>query len=249
MNDVVSINGLWFSYDKEIILQDINLRLQPSTFLGIIGPNGAGKTTLIKAILGLLKPTRGTVQVFGRAPLGAAERIGYIPQHSTQDAAFPITVLDVVLMGRLSAKKIGRPYTNEDAAEALRALATVEMAQFKNRPMAELSGGQQQRIFLARALASNPGLLILDEPLSNIDICLEFAFYELLKKLKEKMAVILISHDIGVVSHHVDKIACLNRQMVYHEDKEQALKSLEHVYGCPVDIIAHGVPHRILKDH
>jgi zinc transport system ATP-binding protein len=249
LSAVVSIENLWFAYDKEIALQDINLRLEPATFLGIIGPNGAGKTTLIKIVLGLLKPTRGQVRVFDSLPTRNGERIGYVPQHSLQDMAFPITTLEVVLMGRLSGKKIGRSYTKEDVNAALRALETVEMLELKSKQISELSGGQKQRVLLARALSSNPGLLILDEPLSGIDICLEFAFYELLKKLKEKMAIILISHDIGVVSQHVDKIACLNKQLVYHDDKEEVLKNLERVYGCPVDIIAHGVPHRILKDH
>lgn len=249
MSNVIQIENLSFSYERATILEDINLFVKKKTFLGIIGPNGAGKTTLMKIILGLLNPTQGTVKVFGKHPHEVSERIGYVPQHSLYDITFPITVFEVVLMSRLSNEKLCKRYTREDIEAASKALDTVEMCEFKNRQIGALSGGQRQRVFLARALASDPGLLILDEPLSGIDICLEFEFYELLKDLKEKMVIILISHDIGVMSHVVDEIACLNKRIFCHGDKEAALKNLDKVYGCPVDIIAHGVPHRVLREH
>ncbi len=249
MSKAVHVENLWFFYGQESILENINLSVEENTFLGIIGPNGAGKTTLMRTILGLLKPTMGSVRVFDEDPHAVRERIGYMPQHSLYDVRFPITVIDVVLMGRLSRKRLLRRYTNEDTQAALKALETVGMREFTNRQIGTLSGGQRQRVLLARALTGDPGLLMLDEPLTGIDICLEFEFYELLDRLKKKMTIILISHDVGVVSHHVDKIACLNKRIFCHDDKETALKDLDRVYGCPVDIIAHGVPHRVLREH
>lgn len=249
MSEVIRIENLWFSYDKTVILEGINFLLRENTFVGLIGPNGAGKTTLMKIVLGLLKPARGTIRVFGSKPWEASERVGYVPQHSLHDVTFPITVFEIVLMSRLSNKRLLRRYASEDYEAASKALKTVEMYEFRNRQIGALSTGQRQRVLLARALASNPGLLILDEPLTGIDICLEFEFYELLKKLKEKMSILLISHDIGVMSSVVDEIACLNKRIFCHGDKEKALKNLDKVYGCPVDIIAHGVPHRVLREH
>lgn len=249
MSDVVKIDNVWFSYDDTTVLEDVSLSVSAHTFLGILGPNGAGKTTLVKLVLGLLEPTRGTVRVFGRDPHEVGEHIGYVPQHSLYDITFPITVLEVVLMGRLSGRGLMRRYGGKDIQAALKALDTVEMGEFKDRQIGALSTGQRQRVLLARALMGSPGLLILDEPLTGIDICLEFEIYELLKRLKHDMAIILISHDVGVVSQHVDSIACLNKRIFCHDDKESALKNLERVYGCPVDIIAHGVPHRVLRKH
>lgn len=249
MNKIIELKNLCFTYEREIILEDINLSIPENTFLGIIGPNGAGKTTLIKIILGLLTPTTGTISVFGKSPLLCGEQIGYVPQHSFSDLSFPITVFEVVLMGRMSKKKLLHRYTKEDRQIALNALDIVGMKEFQNRQIKTLSGGQRQRVLLARALAGTPQLLILDEPLSGIDISLEFQFYELLKSLKEKMTIILISHDIGVMSQHVDNVVCLNKHLFCHDDKETALKNLDKIYGCPVDIIAHGTPHRVLKEH
>ncbi len=249
MNDVVNLENLWFSYEYGTVLEDVTLYLKEKTFLGIIGPNGAGKTTLIRLIMGLLKPTAGSVKVFGNDPLRVSDRIGYVPQHSPYDITFPITTLEVVLMSRLSTRRLVRGYRREDTVAALNALEIVKMTEYRGRQIGSLSTGQRQRVLLARAIATDPGLLILDEPLAGVDVCLEFEFYSLLNDLKGKMSIILVSHDIGVVSHHVDEIACLNRRLFYHGAKEAAMAGLDKVYGCPVDVIAHGVPHRVLRDH
>ncbi|MFH1380100.1 MAG: metal ABC transporter ATP-binding protein [bacterium] len=249
MNNCIEIKNLSFAYHKELILNDITVSIPQNTIIGLIGPNGAGKTTLAKIIIGLFKPTKGSIQVLGSSPQEARGQIGYAPQYFSHERDFPITVGDVVLMGRLSAKKLLHRFTKEDHAATHAALTQVNMSSYKDHNIAVLSGGQKQRVLLARALVCNPKLLILDEPLTGIDICLEFEFYELLKILKQTRTIILISHDIGVISQHVDNIICLNKTIFCHDDKETALKNLDKIYGCPVDIVAHGVPHRILKDH
>jgi zinc transport system ATP-binding protein len=249
MSNVVRLENLWFSYRQGTAIEDVSLALPERTFLGVIGPNGAGKTTLIRLIMGLIKPTSGSVAVFDRDPETVSERIGYVPQHPPYDITFPITTLDVVLMSRLSKRSFFGGYRTDEIGAALDALRTVKMEEYRGRQIGSLSTGQRQRVLLARAIATDPGLLILDEPLSGVDVCLEFEFYDLLNHLKEKMSIILVSHDIGVVSHHVDEIACLNRRLYYHGAKEAAMASLDKVYGCPVDVIAHGVPHRVLREH
>ena len=246
---VVEIDRVSFSYGRETVLEEINLTLADNILLGIIGPNGAGKTTLIKLIAGLLQPDRGEVRVFGKPPGKAGSLIGYVPQRSAFDLAFPVTVLEVVRMGRLSRDRLLKSFNSDDTRAALRALGLAGLEGMEKRRIGELSAGQRQRAMLARALAGEPRLLILDEPLSGVDIGLEQGFYDLLLRLRETMAIILISHDVGVVARSVDRIACLNRRLYYHDDKAEALKSLDKVYGCPVDIIAHGVPHRVFGEH
>lgn len=249
MNNIIEIKNLYFLYKQATILENISLTIEHNSFVGIIGPNGGGKTTLVRIITGLINPTKGSVEVFGMKASLAGERIGYVPQHSFSDLSFPVTVYEVVLMGRLSKKKLCRWFNKEDRDAAEEALDVVGMTGFKHESIAALSGGQKQRVFLARAFAGDPQLLILDEPLAGIDICLEFEFYDHLKKLKQKMTIILISHDIGVMTQQVDRIICLNKHVFCHDTKEEALKNLDKVYGCPVDIIAHGAPHRVLKEH
>ena len=249
MQKTIEIKNLWFSYGSEIILEDISASFEENSLIGIIGPNGAGKTTLMRLILGTLLPTKGEISVLGKAPLQSGDSIGYVPQHSSYDLSFPITVLEVVLMGLLGKNKVFKRFSHTDIQNSLEMLKKVEMQQHQDKPISSLSGGQWQRTLMARALVGNPKLLILDEPLTGVDICLEFEFYELLKQLKENMTVMLVSHDVGVISRHVDKIACLNKKLFFHTDKEETLKNLDRIYGCPVDIIAHGAPHRVLGHH
>lgn len=218
-------------------------------FLGIIGPNGGGKTTLLKVILGLINPSRGSVTVLGDSPERSRRYIGYVPQISQFDREFPVTVLDVVLMGRLGRKGILRRYSEEDKRVAYEVLESVEMLELKDNQIGKLSGGQLQRVLLARALASDPKILLLDEPTASIDEPTKTELYELLKNLNRKVTIVLVSHDIGVISSHVDKIACINRKLFYHGSKEIEAEIIEKTYQCPVDLIAHGVPHRVLRKH
>jgi zinc transport system ATP-binding protein len=248
-NFVIEIKNVYVRYKDFDVLEDINLNVKENDFLGIIGPNGGGKTTLLKTILGIIKPYKGEIKILGEEPQNARKFIGYVPQYVFFDMKFPITVWEVVLMGRLGRDKYFKKFTREDMEIAEMSLKYVEMEKSKDKKIGELSGGERQRVFVARALASQPKILLLDEPMANVDSPREKEFYELLKKLKEKLTIILVSHDIGIISAYVDKIACLNRKIYYHDSKEILLQDLSAVYGCPVDIIAHGLPHRVLKEH
>jgi zinc transport system ATP-binding protein len=201
-------------------------------------------------ILGLIKPDRGKVTVMGQSPERGRKYIGYIAQSNLFDHNFPITVFDVVLMGRYSKSGMLRRYDEQDRKAALEALERVEMLDYRDRQVGKLSGGEQQRVFIARALATNPRLLLLDEPTASIDPTMQAEFYELLDRLKETMAIVLVSHDISAVSVYVNQVACLNRQLFYHGSKEVSADELEKSYHCPIQLIAHGtVPHRILREH
>lgn len=250
MAEVARLEDVWVSYGDIPALEGVSLAVDDGDFLGIIGPNGGGKTTLLKVILGLTRPSRGTVTVLGKPPLESRTRLGYVAQKALFDRDFPLSVGEVVLMGRYSQVGLFRGYSAEDRRIAREALATVHMVEYEKRQIGQLSGGQQQRVFIARALATNPKLILLDEPMESIDPAMQAEFYELLQQLRQRMAIILVSHDISAVSVYVDKIACLNRQCFYHGSKEISPEVLEATYKCPVQLIAHGaVPHRVLKEH
>ncbi|MCK4614918.1 MAG: ABC transporter ATP-binding protein, partial [Thermoplasmata archaeon] len=231
------------------ILKDITLSVEENEFLGIIGPNGGGKTTLLKVILGILKPRKGTVRVFGLPPTQAHHLIGYVPQYLSFDRQFPISVWDVVLMGRLGKLGFKPFYTTRDKEAAMEALNQVEMGEFGDKQLSQLSGGQQQRVLIARALCTNPKIILLDEPMASVDKKMETSIYEFLRELNKAITIILVTHDIGVLSTYVKKIGCLNKYLIYHESKELTKEMLEAAYECPVDLIAHGVPHRVLSHH
>lgn len=246
---VIELKDVWVHYEGMPILEGVDLVVEPHDFLGIIGPNGGGKSTLLKVILGLIKPSKGVVKVLGDTPKKARKYIGYLPQYSLIDMEFPMSVWDVVLTGRLGHTGLLKRYSEDDKKAAYDALEEVDMLEYKDRQIGKLSGGQRQRVFIARALAGEPKLLLLDEPTTGIDSIMKEEFYELLNKLKAKMAIVMVSHDISAVSVYVDKIACLNHRLFYHHSKELEAGDLEAAYQCPVELIAHGVPHRVLKKH
>ncbi len=245
----VSIEDLQVRLDGRTVLEEVFLEVEVGDFLGLIGPNGGGKTTLLKAILGLIKPSRGRVLVFGMNPEAARTRVGYLPQKSLFDQKFPVSSVEVVMMGRYGRKGLFGRYCAEDKDAALAALAAVGMEEHADREIGALSGGQQQRIFVARALVSEPDLLLLDEPATGIDSSRQREFYELLRDLNEEMTIIMVSHDISAVSTYVKKIACVNRKLYYHGSKELFAEEIEEAYQCPVEMIAHGIPHRVLREH
>ncbi|OIP27095.1 MAG: ABC transporter [Chloroflexi bacterium CG_4_9_14_3_um_filter_45_9] len=247
--EIIKLEDVWVYYDGVLALEAVSLSIKQQDFLGIIGPNGGGKTTLLKVILGLLKPNRGKVTLLGNPPEKTRKFIGYVPQHSLFERDFPISVWEVVLTGRSGQRGMFRQYVREDKELAHEVLKEVGMIDFKDRQIGKLSGGEQQRIFIARALVTEPKILLLDEPTASVDTSMQAEFYDILERLKQRMAIVLVSHDIGAVSTCVNKIACLNRRLFYHGSKEISPEELEAVYQCPVDLIAHGIPHRVLREH
>ena len=243
----IQLRDVSYSYGQTPVLESVNLRLDDGDFLGIIGPNAGGKTTLLKIVLGLLKPDSGTVSVFGRSPAENRGVIGYVPQYARFDASFPISVLDTVRMGRLGISR--RERSRESRAAALAVLERVDLGGMAGEQIGQLSGGQLQRVLIARALASEPRILLLDEPTASVDTRIGRSVYELLERLSEQMTIVLVSHDIGVISRYVKTIACLNVRLHYHHSRELTDEMVEVAYGCPVDLVAHGHPHRVLPSH
>ncbi len=243
----VEINHLSIKYNEQLVLRDINLCIEEKDFIAIIGPNGGGKTTLLKVILGILTPDTGEVKVFGREPKKSRDVIGYLPQKLVFDPNFPISVFETVLTGRYHG--LFKGYSKDDHDAVVTALKEVEMRDMKDRQISKLSGGQMQRVFIARAIVRDPKLLIMDEPMASIDPDMQRTFYDLMSKLKDKMTIVLVSHDVGAVSTHVDKIACLNQGLYYHGPVEDSANGLEEIYHCPIELISHGIPHRVLKEH
>lgn len=246
---VIDIKGVYFSYGKHWVLEDINFQVNEGDFIGIIGPNGGGKTTLIKVILGLVKPQKGQVFIRGYPVEKGRKFIGYVPQAIEFDRAFPISVQDVVRMGRLSQNRILKPYNQKDEKIVQECLEKVEMWHLRHHCIGELSGGERQRVYIARALATKPHILLLDEPTANVDSKVQNNIYELLQQLNEHITILLVSHDLGAISRHVKTIACLNRRLYYHGDKLITPEMLEATYNCPIDLIAHGIPHRVFPPH
>lgn len=249
MKEVIELHDVWVNYGNVTVLESINLTVHDKDFLGIIGPNGGGKSTLLKVILGLITPDKGIVKLLGDNPEKMRKYVGYVPQYASFNLTFPISVWEVVLMGRM--KTIGplRRYGKKDYQAAQEALEKVKMLEYKDRQISELSGGQRQRVFIARSLVNDPKLLILDEPATGVDAVMQKEFYELLSELKQHIAIIMVSHDISAISIYVDKVACLNRKLHYHDSKELSPEDLDASYACPVEMLAHGMPHRVLKLH
>lgn len=244
---VIEIKDLSIKFNDLPVLQDIELTIEENDFMAIIGPNGGGKTTLLKIMLGVIKPDTGEIKVFGGKPENARQFIGYLPQNVSFDHEFPINVYNTVLSGRYHGLFNG--YNEEDKIAVEKTLNDMNMLEMKDRQLGKLSGGQLQRVFIARALVKEPKILIMDEPMASIDPEMQSLFYNLLSKLKNRMTIILVSHDVGMVSTNVDKIACLSRKLYYHGPVEESAEGLEEIYKCPIELISHGIPHRVLKDH
>jgi zinc transport system ATP-binding protein len=247
MAQLFEMNSVSASYGAHTVLQDVTFRVMENDFIGVIGPNGGGKTTLLKIILGLLKPLRGTI-TFNRELL-ESKSIGYLPQISTGDASYPVTVTDVVLSGLMIRKGIISRMTSSDRMKALAVLDELGLSEMKNVNLNELSGGQMQRVFLGRAIIGDPPLLLLDEPGNFVDSGFESDFYEKLKALNGRMAILMVSHDVGTISAHIKSFACVNRTLHYHASPEITNDELLS-YGCPIQLVTHGdVPHTVLKSH
>lgn len=243
---VVEVRGLTFGYEREAVLRDVDLRIGSNDFLAIIGPNGGGKTTLLRLILGLETPWRGTVR-WSRALAPGA--IGYVPQFSTFDKNFPLQLRDAVRMGRLGRGGLLGRYGRADDRAVDRVLEQLHLDHLAAMPIAELSGGQLQRALIARALAGEPAILFLDEPTASVDAETRQVLEGVLAELNRRIPVVVITHDITGFAAQVKQIACVNRQLFYHGSGKLSHADLAEAYGCPVELIAHGVPHRVLHDH
>lgn len=243
---VIELERVSFGYDREAILEKVSLAIGPLDFLAIIGPNGGGKTTLVKVILGLLRPWSGRVRV-GLPPRAGA--IGYVPQFAGFDSSFPLRVSEVVVMGRLGARGLARRFSAEDRRRVAAILERLGLESVAEAYIGDLSGGQLQRALIARALVGEPEILFLDEPLGSIDPESRRAVLESLRELHGRIPVVVITHDITPFAGMVEQIACVNRQLFYHPSAELTEEMLEQVYGCPVELVAHGVPHRVLGEH
>jgi zinc transport system ATP-binding protein len=250
VNPVINVQAVDFAYDALPILSHIDLQVDDGEFLGIVGPNAGGKSTLLKLILGLLQPQAGRIRVLDRRPASASRQIGYVPQYPSFPRDFPISVEQVVLLGRLGsgrrslldALRPGR-VTRKDREAARSALAEVEAEDIATRQIGGLSGGQLQRVLLARALVGEPRILILDEPTANIDQRVENEIFDLLKQLNRRMTILVVSHDIAFISQYVSRVACINRTLVCHRTDAVDGQVIQDLYGEQVRMIAHGHGH------
>ncbi len=244
---LLEMHSLSASYGANVVLQDVDFRVSENDFIGVIGPNGGGKTTLLKIILGLLKPIKGKM-VFNEELLNG-KSIGYLPQMSTADINYPVTVTDIILSGLMIRKTIISGMSSSDKLKARTVIDELGLTGMSKSTLNELSGGQMQRVFLGRAIIGSPRLLLLDEPGNFVDTTFENDFYEKLKDLNKRMAILMVSHDVGTISSHIKSFACVNRSLHYHPSHEITNEDLL-AYDCPIQLVTHGdVPHTVLKYH
>ncbi|MBP9706182.1 MAG: metal ABC transporter ATP-binding protein [Oligoflexales bacterium] len=237
---VLEFKDVNFSYNgEELILENASFRIKSGEFIGILGPNGGGKTTAMRLALGLIKPSSGSVFVFGEAPEKSRLRIGYVPQFINFTKSFPITVLEMVCMGRIENGLGKNYYSKNDRAASLALIEKLALQQYADSPIARLSGGQMQRALVARALVCKPGLLLLDEPTASIDQSGELSIYEWLNSMKGETTIVTISHDIAFVSKYVDRVICINRRVSEHQTKELSGDSLAAIYGTDFQMVHH----------
>jgi zinc transport system ATP-binding protein len=247
MEVLFEMHSLSASYDTNIVLKDIDFIVTENDFIGVIGPNGGGKTTLLKVILGLIKPVTGSL-VFNKKLING-NSIGYLPQISTGDINYPVSVTDIVLSGLMIQKGIISRMSSADRKKAELVIDELGLSGMARSSLNELSGGQMQRVFLGRAIIGDPKLLLLDEPGNFVDTTFENDFYEKLKELNKRMAILMVSHDVGTISSHIKSFACVNRSLHYHPSREITNEDLL-AYGCPIQLVTHGdIPHTVLKHH
>lgn len=248
MENLIQIKNLSVSYNKQVVLENANMAIQENDFIGVIGPNGGGKTTLLKAILGLNEPDSGQI-IFSKKMKNKGSDIGYLPQVNKFDNRFPISVFEVILSGLAAQQTWLKTNNNNCKTKVQNILQELGIESIANKPVGELSGGQMQRVFLGRALIADPKLLILDEPDTYVDNQFESELYEKLKDVNKRMAILLVSHDVGTISAYVKSIACVNKQVHYHPSHLISPEQLAS-YNCPIQIITHGeVPHTVLGCH
>ena len=232
--DLINIKNLFFKYQKTEVLENVNLTIKDDDFLAIIGPNGGGKSTLLKLILGLLPLQSGTIEKNIEN-----NQVGYVPQNTNLNIDFPITALEVVLMGHISSKKRLFGYSKDEISCALESLNQVGMKDYANKKIGDLSGGQRQRVFIARALCSNPKIMLLDEPTASIDVQGQQEIYELLRELNKSICIVVVSHDLSILLNYAKNVAHVNRGLVYHSLAEvQKNVTLADDHLCEVELLS-----------
>ena len=232
--DLINIKNLFFKYQKTEVLENVNLTIKDDDFLAIIGPNGGGKSTLLKLILGLLPLQSGTIEKNIEN-----NQVGYVPQNTNLNIDFPITSLEVVLMGHISSKKRLFGYSKDEISCAIESLNQVGMKDFANKKIGDLSGGQRQRVFIARALCSNPKIMLLDEPTASIDVQGQQEIYELLRELNKSICIVVVSHDLSILLNYAKNVAHVNRGLVYHSLAEvQKNVTLADDHLCEVELLS-----------
>lgn len=239
MTALISVNGVTFSYGGPVVLEDVHLDVEEGEFLGVVGPNAGGKSTLLRLMLGLLEPTTGSIEVGGRTPGEGSRVIGYVPQYPPFARDFPITVEQTVLLGRLGTARALGGYSRRDRGIAERVMSETEILDIQRRRLNTLSGGQLQRVLLARALASEPKILMLDEPTANLDVRMESDIFELLRNLNQRATIIVVSHDIGFISKYVGRVACVNRTLICHSTRAIDGRVIQELYGGNVHMVEH----------
>ncbi|HRY31897.1 MAG TPA: ABC transporter ATP-binding protein [Bacteroidales bacterium] len=248
-NNILTLNHITAGYGAEPVLVDVSLEINHLDFLGIIGPNGGGKTTLLKVMMGLIRPMAGSISCLPESAYPGRSLFGYLPQVNRTDRKFPITVSDVVLSGAMKKNSMTALRKRFFRSRAEELMERTGLTPFRKKMVGDLSGGQMQRVFLARAMLSSPLLLVLDEPNSFVDNTFEKDLYDLLMELNRETAIIVVSHDLGMVASYVKSIACVNRGLHYHPSNIITQELLAS-YECPIDLITHGkLPHRVLEDH
>ncbi len=239
MNYVIDIENVSFDYGAVPVLENVSLKIGEEEFIGLIGPNAGGKTTLVRLVLGLLQPHSGRITVLGEAPEQVRTRIGYVPQYPIFNRAFPITVKETVLMGSIDADDHFGSYSARQRQAGDQVMDVMGLHGIANQPLLNLSGGQLQRVWIARALCSQPEILVLDEPTASIDVRAEEDIFALLKEYNAHMTILVVSHDIAFISSYVHRVACLNQTLICHDVEAIDGKTVEELYGGHVSMIHH----------
>src|SRR6056297_1402716 len=247
----VSLKDVNVSYGDIQVLSKITVMFPEAEMTAIIGPNGGGKTTLLKVITGLISTDSGTVEIFNKDVNTARESgwLGYVPQAAQFDRNFPIRVQEVILSGTLKHHLLPfKRYSKEDIDQTHWILEQLGLLDLKKRQIGQLSGGQLQKVLIGRALVKDPKILLLDEPTASIDTQTKNQIYQLLHQLIPQITILIVTHDMGAISSFFDTVACLNKKIHYHGSDQLTQKTIDDTFGCPVDLIAHGVPHRVFQE-
>ncbi|MFA4915474.1 MAG: ABC transporter ATP-binding protein [Syntrophales bacterium] len=245
MEHLIEVTNVSFGYEDIPVLEDVSLNIFEKDFVLIIGPNGGGKTTLLKLIIGIIKPWMGSIHIHK----DVSGRVGYVPQYASFNRNFPISAFEMVLTGCINTQNYFGKYKKDDIEKTGRILEKVNMYARRHENINNLSGGQIQKVLIARALVSEPLVLFLDEPTASIDITSKTSLMDFLNELNEKMAIAVVTHDPTPFAPTYRHIACLNKNLYFHERGELDTHVLEYVYGCPVELLGHGIPHTLLKKH